>query len=133
MADATPLNLPLNFFTLLGIDGGSIGNTELLTSVAGQAWVFIGAIFAPVSATAVTIPPTVSIGQNSATYNDVLAATTLTGLTSSNQTLFVPVLTAARYVPSSAGTVFNVRVSTAATAAAYSFNVTVVAVERSFF
>lgn len=128
MANIVEFPRPTSCFQTLNIDGKSIGDTDLFTSVDGGGWWIIAASFLTPDAVAVVTPPTVSIGTNSPNFNDVMPATVLTGLTSSNQTITVPITTAAQRIPASAGTTFTLRVSVAANATSYTFSVTVIGI-----
>lgn len=68
--------------TIKSIDGKAVAATKIGTTVNdGRKFIPMFAIFHVTAATAIVTPCTLSIGTNSSTYNNILAATALTGMT----------------------------------------------------
>jgi len=66
-------------FSATSIDGKATGNTSLGTVPSGKTFVPLFAITRVTSANTVLSVATASIGTNSPNYNDLVAATALTG------------------------------------------------------
>lgn len=81
------------------------------------------------SASAITVPATISIGTNSATYDNILPATALTGVTAAQNYLHIP-LGAAAISGIAASTDIYVNVSTAATGTSQTLDVLLVGIYR---
>lgn len=125
MADASPFIDRVSIFQVQNVDGKTIGNTSMFDSVS-TGWYFLWASFWSNNAGGVVTPPTVSIGTNSPNFNDIMPAASLTGLTGSNLTLTIPIITAAIRSPFAAGTTITLRVSVAATATSFNFDTVLV-------
>lgn len=66
------------------IDAKTIASTAIDTTETARRFYPLFATFEVVSASAVISVATLSIGTNATTYNNILAATAMTGLTSAN-------------------------------------------------
>lgn len=75
-------------FTLEGIDAKVLAATKIATTDATKKFIITDIIVRCTAATAITVAATLSIGTNSATYNNIMAATALTGVTTANTGLF---------------------------------------------
>lgn len=71
----------------------------------------------------VVTPPTISVGTNASSYNNMLAATALTGLTTSGTYLDFPIISPVTAL--AAGVDVNVNVTVGANATTYGFRVAV--------
>jgi hypothetical protein len=115
------------------IDGKIVGNTLLAdTSPSDIAQIFVPThvIILTRDVDTVSIPPTVSVGSNSPTYNNYLPATLLSVLTTWPRSSILKVADNAPGI--FAGGTVNVRVSIGATATAWRFNVYLVCLQLSF-
>jgi hypothetical protein len=102
-------------FSMTGIDGTQLASTQIGTTENGtQSFYPLFACLALNGASAVTVVPSLSIGTNSATYNNILGTTVLTGMTSAGQMLHTNIVGAIGKVP--ANTPIYVKMVTAATA-----------------
>ncbi len=109
--------------TLTGIDGKTTGSTEIDTTSASLRFVPMFIQIEPTTATAVVVPSSISIGTNSPNYNDILAITALTGLTSSN--IMLQLTPAALSSSLAASTGVFVKVTTGATATTFTLRVSI--------
>lgn len=77
----------------LGIDAKATGPSGIADTIdfAGRSFFVTGVLVKCDSATAITVPASVSVGTNAATYDNILPITALTGLTASGHSLFLPV------------------------------------------
>lgn len=82
---SAPTPLP-KLATVNGVNTKVTGTTLLYTVPAGRRAIILSAIIRCVTATAITVGPTLSIGQNSPSYNDIYASAVLTGLISTSGT-----------------------------------------------
>ncbi len=106
----------LQVLQLDGIDGKTTGVTTIATTVAGKRFypLFVGAEVT--TADTIAVAPTVSIGTNDASYNNLLTATALTGLTVVNALIgLVPITAAKLSVAPSTAIKANVTVGATAT------------------
>jgi hypothetical protein len=72
------------------IDAKTTGATKIATTENGsQRFIPKTVIIELTAATAVTVVATLSVGTNSATYNNILAATALTGLSALNNIVMI--------------------------------------------
>lgn len=74
------LPLPTTLSTTVSIDVTTTGTTGLYTVPTGRSAVITAVIIRPTTATAVNADGVISVGTNASTYDDIIAATTLTGL-----------------------------------------------------
>lgn len=108
-------------FSLTNVDGKTVAATPLGTVPAGKNFVPVVASFVPISIVGTGTAPTVSLGTNSSTYNNLLASqvyTSTVGLFTSNT------FTGAKPVVTSAVPAF-VNVSIASTYTTYVFDYSV--------
>lgn len=66
--------------TTTGINAKTVANTLLYTVPAGKICIVTQAIVRCTAATAITVGPTLSMGRNGTSYNDVYASAVLTAL-----------------------------------------------------
>jgi len=105
------------------IDATATGATTIFTTdpeSRSRKFIVTRAVIRLVNVNTLTIPPIISIGTNSSTYNNIIAATTLTSALTDTQ--FQGTILAAAPVVAS-GTAIKVNVSTGATATACTFAV----------
>jgi len=103
------------------ISGISTAATAIGTTENGsQKFHPMFAVFVVRTANTITLAPTVSIGTNASTYNNILPAAVLTGLTAAALTLILPITVASSNVSSNTQVFINV---TAGTAVAMTFDV----------
>lgn len=109
---ATNLNYPT--FTVTGINTKTTGATVVGTTENGTQRFVPTHIIAEVTATSAPLTAaSVSVGTNGASYNNILAITPLTGLTTVNTLLIIPIVLAVGSI--AANTAINVNVTTAIT------------------
>ncbi len=108
--------LPYKKLSILGLDAKATGATLIGTTPNdGTRFYPVSVVFSVSSANTIAVAPALSIGQNSASYNDILAITTLTGVTAANNIIQTPL--AATLISSiAANTGIYVKVTTGATA-----------------
>jgi len=107
-----------------GIDGKTVANTTLFTTENGTERCYpVLAIVEATAGSVITVGPTVSIGTNSATFNNILAATSMTLVLLTNT---MQVSLATGVLPSSvaANTAVTVRVSVGAVGTSQTLRVT---------
>lgn len=110
-----PFEVCLKF---LNLDATASATTTLFTTLNGTQGFYPTRAYAhPRTITTFVAVPTLSIGQNSATYNDIVTATALTGLNST--ALFIPLVMAVPSVVVAVNTPIKVVVTVGALAAAY--------------
>lgn len=68
--------------TVTGINAKTVANTPLYTVPVGKTAIITQGMVRCTAATAITVGPTLSIGRNASTYNDIYASTAITALTS---------------------------------------------------
>lgn len=108
-------------FYLYPVDAKVAASTQINTTAIGVNFFPEIVRVIVLSASTVTIPPVISIGTNSASYNNILPATTLTGLAAADSFQNFSVSTVIPKVPS--GTGIFLKVSTPATATTLSIGV----------
>lgn len=107
------LPYPFQDLSALSINAKNVGNTKLGTTLNGvSVFVVLDALTVVNNASGATVGPTVSIGTNSPNFDNIVPATTLTGLTPGALKLLP--LAQASVIP--AGTDVFLRVSNGATA-----------------
>jgi len=109
-----------------GLDAATMASTQIYTTLNGtQRFYPTDIVIAGKTVTTFVAVATLSIGTNSATYNNILTAQALTGVTAANKMLrFSLALTAIDSIPPNTAIFANV--SVAALAAAYTVDVYVV-------
>lgn len=116
-------------FSSTTIDGKSTGSTVIGTTRSNGSERFytqIAQIFL-VSSSGIVTPPTISIGSNSASYNNIITDTLLSGLNTNNDFYG---FTATGVIPSLAGgTEIKVNISSGANATTYN----IIALVRGFY
>lgn len=114
----------LTVLTVSGIAGTSTGATLIQTTDAGLRFV---PMFIQVEATNVSglvTPASFSIGTNGANYNNLLAITAMTGVTSANIMLQNNITALSSSIPASTG--ININVTTAAVGTTYTLRVSII-------
>jgi len=104
-----------SFFTQ--VDATSTGNSLVMTVPSGMIFIPQCANFTLVNVSGLALVSTMSIGSNASSYNNIVPATLLTGLSSANQTYKVNLSGLTTSVPAS-GEIYC-RVSIASTATVY--------------
>lgn len=97
------------------INAKTTGAGTIFTTGTSQQIGFTGALFQCSAATAITVACTISIGTNSTTNNNIMAATTLTGLITLGQTLYIPFTSVISRVAASTAVGYNVTVAATGT------------------
>lgn len=109
---------PLQDFSVSGINATSTGATLVGTTLGGsQTFHPLFVVFKMINANTIAVVPIVSVGTNSAIYNNVLALTTLTGLTSTGVMLPSNIVAAIGSIPASTGIFVNIGTGATATTA----------------
>jgi hypothetical protein len=104
----------LRMISVTGVSATAIAATQIGTTENGtQSFHPLYVVFVMNAASSLTIAGAASVGTNSSTYNNVIAITTLTGLTTIGQMLPVPIVTAIGKI--AANTAIFVNVTTGAT------------------
>lgn len=108
----------LQDFSITGLNATATGSTLIGTTLGGsQSFHPLFVVFKMTNANTITLVPIVSVGTNSALYNNVLALTTLTGLTATGIMLPSNVVAAIGSIPASTGIFVNVGTGATATTA----------------
>lgn len=103
----------VQIMTIAGVNAKTTGATVIFTTESVSNFYVTGVTVESTSATAITVPATLSVGTNAATYNNILAAGAMTSLTAAN--LFSMLLPTVASVVVAASTAINVNISVAAT------------------
>lgn len=123
--------IPATLVTARNIQGTSIGNTAIYAEAAnapGQVIIPVQLLIVTRSLDTVTAAPTISVGTNSPNFNNLMAATLLSDLTASLRTKVVDVAANAPIAQCNGNLVtINVRVSVAANAVDWRFDVGLIA------
>lgn len=102
--------------TATGIDATAVAATTIFTTEASRTFVVTDVIFRITAATGFISAATASIGTNASTYNDILTATALTGVSAVNNFIKPPVGAAVLpAVPASTALKVNITVGAVAT------------------
>ena len=101
--------------TVTGINGKNTGVTTLYTTPSANKCVITRIDLHITSASSITVVAALSIGQNSATYNDIVVATTLTGFNALDQIYRMSPSGVFVSVPSSTAIKLNITVGATAT------------------
>lgn len=112
-------------FALTNVNGKTTGAVTIDTVDGSNRFYPTSVLFEVMAATLITVPPTVSVGSNSPSFNDIVAATSLTGLTALNKTVVMN-LTAAAFTSVAAGGTLGINVTVGATATTCTLKVMVV-------
>lgn len=111
-------------YSVSGIDAKTTGTTTLFTSDAGRVFVPTSVTVYCDAATAITVAASISIGTNSTAYDNLVANSLLSGLTSAGK-FTTPIYTlGATAVTASTDVVL--KVNTAATGTSQTFQVDIV-------
>lgn len=117
-------NTNLTRLTIKGVNAKNTGATLVGTTENGTARFYpVMVVFEMTVASVIAIVPTVSIGTNSATYNNILAAAALTGMTTANSMICSSVVGAVNSVAPNTGINVNVSVGATATTATLDIHV----------
>lgn len=112
-------------FIVKGINAKNTGATIIGTTRSANGLFFpIFAIFHVATANTIITPATISLGTNSATYNNILAASAMTGLTAQDTMLQFPLGTAA-IAPIAVSTGIYANITSGATATAMTMDITI--------
>ena len=103
--------------SLAGVDLTAAASSKIFTTDAGLRFIPTQVVAEITTADTIAVAPTISVGTNAATYNDILTASALTGLTAVNKMLGFG-LTAAAGTSVAASVDIYVKVTTGATAVA---------------
>lgn len=115
---ATDYFRQLQDFSATGINAASTGSTLIGTTQNGtQAFHPLFVVFKMTAANTITIVPIVSVGTNASTYNNVIALTTLTGLTSVGAMLPTNITTVIGAIPANTAIFANIGTGATATTA----------------
>lgn len=114
----------LRSYTLQGVDGTSLASTPIFTSENGRRFRVLSTIFELTNTSGFISVATCSIGTNAVTYNNILAATALTGVSAVNAGLQQNILTVTDSIAPS--TEVRVNIGVVAIAATYLLKVTIV-------
>lgn len=107
-------------------DGTQTGQTEFPNNIPeGMGFVVNNVIIQPLNIVALITPPTISIGDNSGSFNNVVSAVQLTGI-AANKTLQLATVTATKILTSASD--INVNVTVAAVGGTPRFRVILVGV-----
>lgn len=107
----------LQIISIPTITATTTGATLLYTTENGTRKFYCVAISLEcTTATLVTIPPTVSIGTNSTSYNNIMVTTLATGLLATALHFPIPINTASTVIPANTGIYVNVTTGATATA-----------------
>lgn len=110
-----------------GIDLKTTGAVTIFTTENGtQRFVPTAIIVEITAAVSITVGATISAGITAASYNDIMAATVLTGVTAVNNMLAFPALASAVVTSVPANTAFKINVTVAATGTSQSARVDVI-------
>lgn len=99
-----------------GIDLKTVAATLLYTVPTGRKAIVTQIVIHATLATTVTVPAAASVGQNAASYNDIVAITTFTGLNITDQVYTEDPTAVYVSVPASTGIYLNVTTGATATA-----------------
>jgi hypothetical protein len=72
-------------FTLEGINGKTVASSKIATTDPARAFIVTGVVIRCTAASAITIAASASVGTNSASFNNIIAATVLAGVTAANK------------------------------------------------
>lgn len=118
----TTENLSTAFHYVTSVNMKATGATSLGVVPSGcNQFVPTAVTIVCMTADTVAVVAALSIGTNSASYNNILAISTLTGLTTANQCFTVPLVAVA--TSPAAGTEIFVKVTTGATATTQTANI----------
>lgn len=111
----------VNISKAVAVNGKVVGNTFMFTTRSDKRFVTIGVYVTLITVSGLAIVCTTSVGTNASSYNNICAATLLTGLTGANQILQLPLLGNLNSIAASSDV--YVRVSIGSTATVYDLNV----------
>lgn len=97
------------------LNAKTTGAGTLFATQTNQKIGITGILFTCTAATAITVACTISIGTNSTTNNNIMAATALTGLTTLGQTLYIPITGVISSVAASTNVGYNITVAATGT------------------
>ena len=119
-------NKPIESITTVGISGTVTGSTSVGTTDPNMRFVaqFINVELTSLSGT-LTIPPTISIGTNSTSYNNLLAGTALTGVNAANIVMQISATALSSSVATGTGIFVNVTAAATGVSLTYTMRVTV--------
>lgn len=113
---ASTTGRPLAPYGVTGINAKNTGSTGIYTTETGLGRFYpVAVLFEATNTASVSIVATISVGTNASSYNNILAASGLAGLTSNNAIITFPLTAAAVSVPASTAIVMNVTVGATAT------------------
>lgn len=108
----------LRSLSVTGINAKNTGATQIGATENGtEKFHPLFAVFVMNSASLITIVPTVSVGTNGATYNNILAATALAGVSGVGSMLPVVISSAISNISANTGIFVNVTIGATATTA----------------
>lgn len=114
----------LRSYTLEGVDGTSLASTPIFTTENGRRFRVLSTIFELTNTSGFVSVATCSIGTNAVTYNNILAVTALTAVSTANAGLQQNILTVVDSIAPS--TEVRVNISVAAVATTYFLKVTLI-------
>lgn len=107
----------LQSISLTGIDAKTAASTKIGTTENGtQRFYPIYLVVTCTAATSISVVPTLSIGTNSSSYNNIVTATSMAGITSANTFLTTFVIAALGSVAASTDIYTNISLGATATA-----------------
>lgn len=112
-------------YSVSSVNAKTTGSTKIITIPSGLGSFYPTSVrIVATAANTVIVPAIVQVGTNSSTYNNILAATTLTALTAVNLYQNYPLIVALTKVD--AGTDIYVNVTTGATATTLTLTVSII-------
>jgi len=106
--------------TLSSLNGKNTGSTKVFTPSVGNFFT-TGVSFSLTSVSGLVVAPTVTVGTNASSYDDILPVSALTLLTTVNNYLYIPITTQSKMA--SSGTDIFVKVTIGAIATTYTLSV----------
>lgn len=122
MSYKNPKNIVV--YTLTGIDGKTTGSTTIFTTEAAGRFIPLAINFEVSSTTGFVVVPSASVGTNGESYNNLLAITALTNMSSDNTMITFPLSVVLSSVAPS--TAVRVNITTGATATTYVLKCTII-------
>lgn len=113
MANASSISSSMQRFYVSGINGKNTGATLIFTPTSRFSPISVA--LEVVSTTGFILGSTCSVGTNASSYNDIMVATAMIGMSSNNNLLNMPISTVISSIAAGTGVYLNVSVGANAT------------------